>query len=266
MTVPPHPAPFHPAVLDIAVTELTPLLVRPGQRLRVLDPFAGIGGIHELQQRLRCETTGVELLPHWAEAHERTIVGDATRLLVGWTSSFDAVVTSPCYGNRMADHHNAADVCKRCGGESVVDVEPGQRDHWHASRFGDRWVRRCPTCKGTGLSHRRSYRHYYGDGFDVAPAEVNAGAMQWGPEYRALHETAWGEVHRALRPGGLFLLDIKDHIRDKRRVRVSAWHRQAILGLGFVELGRWDIPTGGYRFGAHRERVPNEYVYVFERP
>lgn len=76
----------------------------------VLDPFAGTGRIHALQS-IGYATTGVELEPEWAGMHPDTIVGDSTRLLeaLGERIQFDAVVTSPCYGNRMADTYDGRD-------------------------------------------------------------------------------------------------------------------------------------------------------------
>lgn len=77
----------------------------------VLDPFAGTGRIH-LMQRDDLHTVGVEIEPEWATLHPQTVVGDALHLPFN-TASFDAVVTSPTYGNRMADHHDAKDGSKR---------------------------------------------------------------------------------------------------------------------------------------------------------
>jgi len=71
------------------------------ERGRVLDPFAGVGGIHRLARNGRA-TIGVELEPEWARAHRDTIVGDARELPFD-AESFDAICTSPTYGNRMAD-------------------------------------------------------------------------------------------------------------------------------------------------------------------
>ena len=81
--------------------------------------------------------------------------------------SFDAVVTSPTYGNRFADKHNAKDG-----------------------------------------SIRRSYTHDLGR---TLHAE-NSGSMQWGQAYRDLHVKAWAECFRVVRPGGLFVLNISDHV------------------------------------------------------
>jgi tRNA G10 N-methylase Trm11 len=75
---------------------------------KVLDPFAGTGKIHSLPY----ETIGVEIEKEWAEMHENTLIGDATNLQFA-NCEFDAICTSPTYGNRMADSHNAKDGSSR---------------------------------------------------------------------------------------------------------------------------------------------------------
>lgn len=96
----PHPAKFSRAVLEVIETL--------DLRGVGLDPFAGVGGVHSLG----FDTWGSELEPEWAHQHPRNIVADATRLpFANWT--FDYIIVSPCYGNRMADHHNAKDKSKR---------------------------------------------------------------------------------------------------------------------------------------------------------
>lgn len=97
-----HPAVFSPAVLG-AAEEL--LAGRVPSGALVLDPFAGSGKIHQLD---RYRTIGVEIEPEWANLHPATMVGDATNLPLA-NRCVDAVVTSPTYGNRMADHHDARD-------------------------------------------------------------------------------------------------------------------------------------------------------------
>jgi hypothetical protein len=82
------------------------------------------------------------------------------------------------YGNRMADHHIAHDG-----------------------------------------SPRHTYRHVLGQ--PLTPG--NSGALQWGDgiagrsgageEYRALHVAVWTEARRVLKPRGIFVLNVKDHIR-----------------------------------------------------
>lgn len=99
MTAVAHPAKFSAPVLD-AANHL--LAARIAPQARVLDPFAGIGLIHRLGAQY--DTVGVELEPEWAAAHPRTIVGDSRHLPFP-DATFDAIVTSPAYGNRMADRY-----------------------------------------------------------------------------------------------------------------------------------------------------------------
>lgn len=71
--------------------------------LEVLDPFAGVGTIHQLDTWAR--TWGVELEPEWADQHERTICGDSSSMPFFGDGMFDTIATSPAYGNRMADQY-----------------------------------------------------------------------------------------------------------------------------------------------------------------
>lgn len=196
---------------------------------RVLDPFAGVGGIHALRDD-GYDTTGVELEPEWANLHEHTSVGDATDLPFG-DEEFDAVVTSPAYGNRLADSYNSSDP--------------------HL---------------------RRSYR------FDLGRelTDGNAGAMQWGDTYRDLHLAAWAEAKRVLRPGGVLLLNIKDHYRNYERQPVAGWHVTALCRLGFTllehttDVARPDevdatVGAPNLRQGANSELRLAEQVYVMRK-
>jgi hypothetical protein len=92
-----HPAKFNDKILDAIASLL------PDDELDILDPFAGVGRVHELMTRNeKWFTFGIELEKEWARVHHRTIKGNA--LDIHWEiGMFDAIVTSPCYGNRMAD-------------------------------------------------------------------------------------------------------------------------------------------------------------------
>lgn len=97
-----HPAKFSDPVLDrIAQMLASNIDYRP----RVIDPFAGTGKVHQLSG-VRC--VGVELEPEWAEMHPDNIIANALHLPFP-DATFEGLITSPCYGNRLADAHNAKD-------------------------------------------------------------------------------------------------------------------------------------------------------------
>jgi hypothetical protein len=101
-----HPARYSKGLIPLFHELLE--LHTPASR-KILDPFAGVGGIHELGVHPYPWTTvGVELEPEWAEKHHLTQIGDATDLDFD-DRTFGAIVTSPAYGNRLADSHNASD-------------------------------------------------------------------------------------------------------------------------------------------------------------
>lgn len=109
---PSHPAKFTPAVLDHLRELVVDEAERLGRKPTLLDPFAGVGRIHKLSDVAR--TVGVELEPEWAACSSRTRVGNATALhLLFKAQRFDIIATSPCYGNRTADHHDARDGSRR---------------------------------------------------------------------------------------------------------------------------------------------------------
>lgn len=205
-----HPARYSAALLPVFADYLAPCRT-------VLDPFAGTGRIHELQQ-FGFETVGVEIEPEWARLQPDTIEGNVLALPFG-DAAFDAICTSPTYGNRLADHHNAADP-----------------------------------------ELRRSYTHDLGRSLH----EDNSGAMHWGDEYRAFHEQAWKECLRVLKPHGLFVLNIKDHIRAGERQPVSGWHVTTLCRFGLVLLEHTEVETPSMRAGSNSDLRGPEYVYLFE--
>jgi hypothetical protein len=103
------PASYSPEVLS-SIRRLT-----PASAVRILDPFAGPNGIARLQDTLGTFSNstgrrylGVEIEEEWAQEGVDTIVGDSTKLReIPGVVAFapDCVITSPPYGNRMADQY-----------------------------------------------------------------------------------------------------------------------------------------------------------------
>lgn len=75
---PRHPAPYSEALLPIFAALLDEHLAGMHHAASVLDPMAGTGRIHRLQDdqltRVPLLTSGVELMPKWAAMHGRTRV------------------------------------------------------------------------------------------------------------------------------------------------------------------------------------------------
>jgi DNA modification methylase len=224
-----HPAQYSTRILDVLEE------IADGITGRVLDPFAGMGNIHQIARADLC-TIGIELEQEWAEQHPDTLHGDATRLPFK-DQSFDAIITSPVYGNRMSDSHNAVERCQKCKGEGCVKCgHSGRREY-----------------------KRLTYTHTLGRQL----ADNNAGKLQWGEKYKDLHFKAWAEAVRVLKPQGLFVLNVSDHIRKGKVIPVTAWHTATLKNLGIEWLYRVPVETPRMRFGQNGDvRVTHEDVYV----
>ncbi len=194
-------------------------------RQRVLDPMAGTCKLTEIRSfgyegEIYCN----EIEPEWAQLGEgKAIISEDDAANLHFADDFfDAICTSPTYGNRMADHHNAMDGSKR-----------------------------------------NTYRHVLGRPL----TEANTGQMQWGDSYKENHIAIWLECRRVLKPEGIFILNISDHIRKGIVIPVSDWHKETVIGMGFELVEELKIATRRLRYGAnHTKRIDHENVFVFRRP
>ena len=158
---------------------------------RILDPMAGEGSILDIGHASPLNGSDITLhieasdITEWTYAREKVRCIDATDL--DWPDdTFDFIITSPPYANRMADR---------------LSIDGDNR-----VTYADR--------RGTN-------------------AEPNdASGLQWGPAYQTLMATILVECWRVLAPGGLFVLDCKDHVRQHEMVPVTEWYLRTLLNMG----------------------------------
>lgn len=215
-----HPAKYSNELIPIFAKYLTGCQ-------RVLDPLAGTGKLCAIREH---GFTGLiflnELEPEWAAQgvmNGGNVVStcDARRLPYP-SNFFDAICTSPVYGNRQSDAHNAKDGSKRI-----------------------------------------TYTHLLGRKL----SQGNTGNLQWGEKYRQAHREIWPECIRVLKPGGVFILNISDHIRKGKVAPVSQWHVDTLIEFGLVLESHEEVETRRMRFGANSHlRVSHENVFVFRKP
>lgn len=227
---PRHPAKFSDPLIPVLASLVRQEQRRLGRPVRILDPFAGVGRVHRLAVPDLVETVGIELEPEWAACHPDTIVGDSLEWMRGVAASmalgadrpFDLIVTSPTYGNRFADQHNAQDGSTRRSYRHDLGrpLSPG-------SSAGLQWG------KAYWLFHAEAYRLIRG----VLRPPTDAD------------------------PGGLLLLNVSDFIRHKAVVPAVMWHRGACYGVGMVEAGAARfVETSRQTYGENRERADAEVI------
>ncbi len=241
----------HPAMFSREL--LVPLAETIRGRRSVVDPFAGTGRIHVIADLAGVQrSTGIELEPEWANSavfagpDRLQIVGDSLLVLPSFEAgTFDAVLTSPAYANRMADAHEAKDACKQCAGSGVDGAKE------------------CKICKGKGLSRRNTYRHRLGRPL----SQNNSGGLQWGPEYRNLHRAIWSAAADVLTSGGAFIVNCSNHIRQGQLIDVCGWHLDVLIEVGLVPVEVMHVETRRQRHGANGTlRVAGEQIIICRKP
>lgn len=213
----------HPAKYTDAFMETFAKLLKGKQK--ILDPFAGTGKIGLVKQFGFCgEIYANEIEPEWINEnlYDCDFITNQDAEFIDYPPEyFDAICTSPTYGNRMADHHEAKDGTKR-----------------------------------------NTYTHCLGRKL----ADGNTGKMQWGLEYMEKHERIYAHLSSLVKPEGIFVLNIKNHIRRGKEVDVKSFHCSALERCGFEKVEEIFVKTFGNGFGANSDkRTDGEYIICFKR-
>lgn len=222
-----HPAPFNKVLFPV----FAEIVGRYGVG-SVLDTFAGKGGIFALRDYCpTLQVTAIEIEKRWADCHWATQIGDATNLPAKWTGQFDAIITSPTFGNRVND--------------SFEDRKPEKKYHRNTYRH----------TLGERLQPNNSGQLHFGCKYCTLHRDA---ALEW---WRVLRGDGKGIV----------VIEVKDFYetpkpKRTRKVRVSLWFYHCLLNLGFEYLEKTQVPVPGNRHGANRQRVPYTNVMVFRKP
>jgi hypothetical protein len=224
-----HPAPFSDSIME-KLRELIADWEGP-----LLDPYAGIGRVHELG---RDDTMGIEIEEEWADTHERTLWGDSSTLRV---TAHDAkmmtvdephrsspqlgyewlrpngIVTSPDYGNRMADQYLGTPEERRRRDEEGV------------------------------MPRRRSYAISLGR--KLTPG--NAARYGFGDDYCATHTRIFTAVTDVCNPGARLALNVSDHFAAYTRIYVTSWWVEMVASLGWYVERMIPVGTKRFRDGAN---------------
>lgn len=139
-----HPAKFTDSILE----KIANIVVEYSPRF-VLDPFAGTGKIARIKEMgCKCEIHCVEIEKEYAliseEKVDKWIISDSEKLDFVADGYYDAIVTSPVYGNRMSDHSEYNDGTRhytyRVGLGRALDEENTGRMNW-GKRYRDKHER-----------------------------------------------------------------------------------------------------------------------------
>lgn len=233
----------HPAKLHLKLLQW--LIDRYGLTgARIIDPMGGIGSTL-YAAALQCDVVLREIEPAWlALAHRNAArIYERAGLLAGhmevsqhdarqpWGVQGDVVLFSPPYGCAVAGRANS----------KVMSPEQIRRRLAKLERYDRAWDRLLRAYDGGAPGVRAAYTMHYGD----HPAQV--GAFR-GQRYWEAMRPIYQNARAALRPGGLMILIIKDHVRKGQRVQICNQTVELCRSFGFrpkdrhsrrVQLSLW---------------------------
>lgn len=133
----------------------------------------------------------------------------------------------------------------------------------YSNRLSDAYVPKTPKPSD---KTRASYRIALGR--ELKPG--NSAKFHWGGRYRALSVGAVAEIHRVLEPGGLFVLNCKNHVRGGKEIPVTEFWVRAALSAGFGTVKGRHVPVQGDQNTARRRSqglptIDHEAVYVLKK-
>lgn len=196
----------------------------------VYDPMAGVGGLEEILEPFDfLHPVGSEIEPEYA-AEKSWIWPEDCREN---PDRHLLIITSPPYGNRMADQYLGTPV------EQALRAETGKKPR----------------------------RNSYAIDLNRKVSDGSSAGLQWGPKYRDLMtEIWWHVVKNQLDEGGHLIVNVASHFRDKEYKPVAEWTLAELLDLGLVLIEARFVPTPGLRDGQNSEsRVGGEMVYLFRK-
>lgn len=192
-----------------------------------LDPFAGLGIKID---RLPLHMIKSELQFAWARQAAYGMIRADSQSLPFPDDVFDGIVTSPVYGNRLSDKHNARDGSKRITYRHFLDEV------------------------GEVLDLRNAGGLQFG------------GSSRQSELYLDLHAAVYAECWRVTRTDGYFMLNVSDHIRQDRRIGAVSAHRGLMANAGWHLIGADLVKTPRMRMGRnHTKRVQAEVVLLFKK-
>lgn len=226
-----HPAKFSKVILDKIREVLDEITADWDFEPLVFDPFAGVGGIHHLRREnehgQRYHTIGLEIEWEWCALGRQH--GPMIQM------DFFQFEWDRTYW----------------GAPDFIITSPT-----YGNRFADKH-------RAMDGSRRRSYTHDLGHQLSLG----NSGGMQWGKKYRSFHRRAWQRCYGMLDPGGYMILNVSDHVRDRKVVPVADFHCETMLDIGFEHMMGYKVVTPRHRDGENSElRVDGEWVHVFKKP